>query len=312
MAQDIDQRIFSPDFLTLLEGMSIPPARSPHNPTPGGHLSRRHGASLEFSELRPYEPGDDLRTVDWNAYRRLQRLFVRRFQAERSQDVYILLDTSRSMGVEPEKFDAARRLAAACGFLATKQLDRVTLVPFAEVLTDRFVQSSRGTIPFELLAYLSHLETGGKTSIGSCAFGVAERMRRGALVIFITDLFDDAGLEAGLRALAMRNADVAFFHVYSGDEEQPAARGSVTLVDQETEEHYEITVDRGVARAYTEAFGRFVFETRDTIEGYGGQYLRARVDTPIEELILRFIEPRERFASHTASAPGRRATRFRR
>ncbi len=299
MAHGIDPRIFSPEFLRLLEGMSIPPTRSPHNPTPGTHLSRRHGASLEFSELRPYEAGDDLRSVDWNAYRRLKRLFVRRFQAERSQDVYILLDTSRSMGLDAEKFAVARRLAAACGFLASKQLDRLTLVPFADALTDRFVQSSRGTIPFELLAYLSRLETGGKTDIGSCAFGVAERIRRGALVVFVTDFFDNAGLEAGLRALALRNADAAFFHVYSGEESQPSPRGPVTFIDQETQERYEITVDRGTAKAYAEAFGRFIHETREMIEGYGGQYVNAPVDTPIEELMLRFIEPRERLATHT-------------
>lgn len=293
MKSEIDEDIFAPEFLSTLEGLSLPLARSPRNPIPGGHLSRRHGASLEFSELRPYEPGEDLRSVDWNAYLRLQKLFVRRYRAERSQDVYILLDTSRSMGVDPSKFAAARRLAAACGFLATRQLDRVTVVPFADALTDRFVQTRRGAIPLELLAYLSGMETGGLTSIGRCAFAVAEQLRRGALVIFITDFLDDQGLEDGLRALALRNADTVFFHVYTGEEERPDARGAVTLLDEETQERYEVTVDRQTARAYAETFGRFVMETRSLLEGYGAQYVRARIDTPLEQVLLSFIEPRE-------------------
>ncbi len=293
MKREIDEAIFAPEFLALLEGLTIPLTRSPRNPIPGGHLSRRHGASLEFSELRPYEPGEDLRSVDWNAYLRLQRLFVRRFRAERSQDVYLMLDTSRSMGVEDRKFASARRLAAACGFLATRQLDRVTLMPFSDAVDDRFVQTRRGTIPVELLEYLSGVTCAGQTSIGSCAFAVAEQIRRGALVIFITDFLDERGLEEGLRALAVRNADVVFFHVYTGEEEHPEARGPLTLQDEETRERYEITVDRAAARAYAEAFGRFALETRTLIEGYGAQYVRARIDTPLEEVLLSFIEPRE-------------------
>lgn len=207
--------------------------------------------------------------------------------------MYLMLDTSRSMGVEDRKFASARRLAAACGFLATRQLDRVTLMPFSDAVNDRFVQTRRGTIPVELLEYLSGVTCAGQTSIGSCAFAVAEQIRRGALVIFITDFLDERGLEEGLRALAVRNADVVFFHVYTGEEEHPEARGPLTLQDEETRERYEITVDRAAARAYAEAFGRFALETRTLIEGYGAQYVRARIDTPLEEVLLSFIEPRE-------------------
>ncbi|MFW5728187.1 MAG: DUF58 domain-containing protein [Spirochaetota bacterium] len=312
MNSEIDQAVFAPDFLGILEGLSLPLTRSPRNPLPGGHLSRRHGASLEFSELRPYEPGEDLRTVDWNAYLRLQKLFVRRYAAERSQDVYILLDTSRSMGVDTAKFTAARRLAGACGFLANRQLDRVTVVPFADALNDRFVQTRRGTIPLDLLAYLSGMKTGGRTSIGQCAFAVAEQLRRGALVIFITDLLDDHDLEEGLHALALRNADAAFFHVYTGEEERPDARGAVTLLDEETRERYEVTVDRRTARAYAETFGRFVMETRSLLKGYGAQYIRARIDVPLEQVLLSFIEPRERLRGGRRSYGGGRSNGGRR
>lgn len=292
MPSRIDSTVFPPEFLATLEGLTMPLSRSPRNPIPGGHLSRRHGASLEFSELRPYEPGEDLRSVDWNAYLRLQKLFVRRFRAERSQDVYILLDSSRSMGLDPEKFAAARRLAGACGFLATRQLDRVTLMPFAEAVTDRFVQTRRGNIPVELLEYLSELRTGGATSIGSCAYAAAEKLRRGGMVIFITDFLDEQALEGALKALSLRNADVVFFHVYTGDEEYPSPRGAVMLRDEETGERREMTVDRRLAREYAEAFGRFSLETRELIESYAGQYVRARIDTPLAQVLLRFIEAR--------------------
>src|SRR5690242_8595769 len=124
-AEQRSANFFDADFLKRLERLHLIAKRLSWMGAKGEHPSSRKGFSLEFSDYRTYERGDDLRYVDWNIYRRLDRLLLKVFTAEEELIVYLLVDTSRSMAEgDPVKIDYARRVAAAFGYIGLKNLDR--------------------------------------------------------------------------------------------------------------------------------------------------------------------------------------------
>ena len=125
------------EFLRKLDRLSLALGRDLVHGLMGEHLAQRRTSGIEFADYRAYSPGDDLRRVDWNAYARLGTLHVRQSQAEHDTDLYLLVDASPSMEFgQPSKFFAARRLAAALGYIALAHLDRVVLSAPGAATTD--------------------------------------------------------------------------------------------------------------------------------------------------------------------------------
>ena len=120
------ETFFDAEFLKKLERLRLIAKRLSWANAKGEHPSSRKGFSLEFSDYRRYQQGDDLRYVDWNIYRRLDRLLLKVFTADEEMNVYLLMDTSRSMAEgAPAKIDYAKKVAAALGYIGLKNLDRV-------------------------------------------------------------------------------------------------------------------------------------------------------------------------------------------
>src|SRR5688572_21853279 len=118
------ETFFDTDCLRKLERLHLIAKRLSWAGARGEHAASRKGFSLEFADYRRYQQGDDLRYIDWNIYRRLERLLLKVFTAEEEMNIYLLLDTSRSMA-EGTKIDYARKVAAAVGYIGLKNLDRV-------------------------------------------------------------------------------------------------------------------------------------------------------------------------------------------
>src|SRR2546430_6789302 len=126
------ENFFDAEFLKKLERLHLVANRLRWAGAKGEHSSSRKGFSLEFSDYRRYQHGDDLRYVDWNIYRRLDRLLLKVFTAEEEMNVYLLVDTSRSMAEgTPSKISYAKRVAAALGYIDLKNLDRVSGASFS-------------------------------------------------------------------------------------------------------------------------------------------------------------------------------------
>src|ERR1051325_6284500 len=127
--------ILSPDLLRRLEQLQLLAARRAKISARGERRSRARGQSVEFADYRNYVPGDDFRYLDWNLYGRLEKLFLKLYEEERELPVRIFLDASESMTFgEPRKFDFARQVAAAVGYVALCGFDRVSVVPFPNAL----------------------------------------------------------------------------------------------------------------------------------------------------------------------------------
>src|SRR6204780_2944332 len=123
--------ILTPQLLRQLEQFQLLATRRAKSTTRGERRSQARGQSVEFADHRNYVPGDDFRYLDWNLYGRLEKLFLKLYEEERELPVRIFLDASESMGFgEPRKFDFARQIAAAVGYVALRGFDRVSVIPF--------------------------------------------------------------------------------------------------------------------------------------------------------------------------------------
>src|SRR5712691_7914348 len=132
----MSNRLLTPELLRRLEQFQLLAARRAKSSARGERRSRARGQSVEFADYRNYTHGDDFRYLDWNLYGRLERLFLKLYEEERELPVRIFLDASESMTFgEPRKFDFARQVAAASGYVALCGFDRVSVIPFPEAET---------------------------------------------------------------------------------------------------------------------------------------------------------------------------------
>ena len=228
---------------------------------------------MEFADYRTYVHGDDFRYLDWNLYGRLDRLFLKLYEEERELPVRIFLDSSESMTFgEPRKFDFARQVAAAVGYVALSGFDRVSVIPFPDLAARAQSQETNpeGTkvLPYEAAARGALRSVRGKRSTmeyfrnltSLTAGGTAtlnESLRRGALearqagvAVVISDFLDPAGYEPGLTALVGRGFQVDLVQILALEELNPASYGDLKLVDSETGAIQEVTFGKYRLKAY--------------------------------------------------------------
>src|SRR5512140_2247693 len=155
--------LLTPELLRRLEQFQLLAARRAKSSSKGERRSRARGQSVEFADYRTYVHGDDFRYLDWNLYGRLERLFLKLYEEERELPVRIFLDASESMTFgEPRKFDFARQVAAAIGYVALSGFDRVSVVPFPDAVNG--VNTESGTRVAELAARGALRSVRGKRS----------------------------------------------------------------------------------------------------------------------------------------------------
>jgi uncharacterized protein (DUF58 family) len=278
--------LLAPEFLRKLERLSLVAKRSFRGQLKGEKRSPRRGSSVEFADYRDYTPGDDLRRVDWNTYARLERLFLKLFMEEEDLHVYLLVDSSRSMGFgEPSKLAYACRVAAALGYVGLTGEDRVGAALFAERPRAYFRPArGRGQV-MPLFRFLEGAQPEGETVFGASLREIALRTRRPGIAVVISDGFG-SDLEEGLKALLYRKFQVTLLHVLAPEEIDPPLVGDLKLIDAETGETREITVSVGLLRDYRRAVENFCARAQGFCHRYGADYLRAATETPFEDLIL--------------------------
>ena len=198
--------IFDAAFLRKLEMLALVSRRVFAGKSRGERRSSRRGGSVEFSDYRQYAPGDDFRAIDWNAYARLEHLFLKLFVEEEDLAVHVLLDASRSMdfGAPRTKLDLARKLAGALAYCALAGYDRAALWTFGgrpgDLEATPLVRGRARVFGlFDALERLEPREGGGAGAFSAAARAFVERKPRSGLVIVLSDLLDPEGVEDGLK-----------------------------------------------------------------------------------------------------------------
>jgi uncharacterized protein (DUF58 family) len=279
--------LFTPEFLAQLERLSLASKRAFRGRVKGERRSPRKGQSVEFSDYRAYGHGDDLRYVDWNIYGRTDRLHVKLFVDEEDLCLHLLVDASASMNFgRPSKLEYAVRLAAALGFVGLVNLERVGVGVLREQVAEGW-PPTRGRNQFMgLVDFLVKVEPGGRTSLNPGLANYAMRARDAGLAVVMSDLLDPNGYEAGLRALLERRFDIHVVHLLAPDEMNPEFAGDLRLIDSETGEIRELSVDGDALRAYRRRLHDFLERLETFCRTKEIEDHRVITDTPVEGFVL--------------------------
>jgi uncharacterized protein (DUF58 family) len=299
------ERLFTEDFLRRLERLALIARRASAGQTQGERRSPKRGQSVEFADFRPYVAGDDFRRIDWNAYARLERFFIKLLVEEEDLTVHILLDTSRSMDWgEPNKLWYAARVAGALGYIALAGLDRVTLsaigdaqgIPdggyfsphrgkrqalplfqFLETVVEK--QKNRPGRPVDPLQALRDYANNRAKDGGA---------QPGSLIL-ISDMENDGWIE-GLRALASRRFEITLIHVLAPEEVNPEISGDLKLIDSEDSSEVEITADYDLLSRYKTGLQEWQENLHRFCSARGILYIPLQTSLPLDDLLFAWLE----------------------
>jgi uncharacterized protein (DUF58 family) len=289
----IDPTVFDEGFLRQLERLLLIMKRPVRGGLKGGRRSVKRGQSVEFADFRDYSLGDDLRQLDWNVLARLEKLFIKLYVEEEDVTIHFLVDCSASMVAgRPPKLLFAKRAAAALGYIGLASEDRVAVTALAARAGRRQVALRGSGRVFRLLATLSSMQAAeGPTDLLAAARHAGAQLRGRGVVVLISDLLDP-GADKVIRELAATGSELIILHVLSPDELDPAMEGDVRLVDVETGDGIDVTIDLATIDDYKARLADWQAGFADLAAKRGATYVTVSTDVPLAELV--FAELRRR------------------
>ena len=280
------------EVIERLGNLSITAREAVESVLAGQHRSVRRGLSVEFAGHREYQPGDDLRHLDWLVWARSDRYDIRQYEEETKLRAAIVLDTSGSMGYASgaqTKLEYARALAAALGFLMIRQSDAVGLVTCDTAIREFLPPGSTMAHFLNVLAALEKVQPGGETSLATVMDEIAERFTRRGLVILISDAFDDP--EAFLKSiqhLRHRKQEVRLFQILDSEEQSFPFRGMIEFIGLEREPTLKLDGDR-VRAHYQEVFAQHQGRLRSGCHAAGVQLETCSTNQELFTVLIRAL-----------------------
>ena len=281
--------MLSDAFLTRLDALALR-MRHPASGGAGGlRRSKALGSSVEFSDFREYSIGDDVRRIDWNAYARFERLFLKLFMEEQEQQVHLILDASASMGFG--KWEPAKQLIETLGYLCLCGGDRVTVYAVADGAT-RHTRPLQGRHSYpELASFVEETRPEGKTALYASIAQTALPAGRG-MTVLVSDLLDEGGYQRALQSLLYRRQEVSVLQVMSHAEWEPLLEDVVELCDGETGARLVLSAGYETLRRYRETARAYVGEIAAFCRKYGMTHIFLLPEEPFEEQMLRELSRR--------------------
>lgn len=292
--------LLAPQELAALGGLEFVARHVVEGFLVGLHRSPHRGFSVEFAEHRAYQPGDDLRYVDWRMYARSDRHYVKQFEEETNLRAYLLVDASASMawssspGALPPKLWYAKQLSACLALLLLRQGDAVGLIGFDEKIRAHMGPRGGRRHWHDLLRALEPLEATGRTEAANALRDIAGRLPRRGLVVLCSDLLvDPESTRLALQFLRHRGHEVLVFHILDpGELELPGDRDA-RFVDPETGEELPVSVAH-LRNEYREAVERAIEEWRRALVPLGIDYTLLETDQPLVHALRTYLRKRER------------------
>ena len=274
-------------FLEKLERLTIQWQKSFPGLVGGHNISHFSGPGQEFLDHRQFHHGDDLRAVNWRAYLRLEKLFLKMFQVEPRIPVRLLLDCSNSMtagGVS--KFDYARKLAAALCYVGLVRLDTIALQPFADGLLDSFLCGGGRHRFIPAVNFLQDLKPAGRTNFFEVARQFITKYPQRGLLIIISDFLDETDCERPLQYLADFGHELILVQIWADEDREPPWMGELELEDAETGNKIELAFDEEARAQYTAAFDEHCDHLQRIALRNNGRYVGLATSVPIEQAIF--------------------------
>lgn len=283
-----DDDLFDDDFQRKLDYLALVSKRVFAGRMRAERRTKKTGSGVEFADHRDYQPGDDFRYLDWNVYQRFDRLLLRLFEEEEDLAIYFIVDASSSMGFgDGRKLRYAKRVAAALAYVGLANLDRVSIVSTTDKVLSRMPATRGKARIFKVFRFLKELKAEGHTDLeDALKTFVAQNKRRG-LVVLASDLYDPQGFERGINVLRYNKFDPFVVHVVDEEESRPKLAGDVLVYDCETGDEREVTVTARVLERFKAAYDEYLSDIDRFCTSKQVPYIRADVNTPFDELILR-------------------------
>ena len=291
--------LLTPELLRRLEQFQLLAARRAKSSARGERRSKARGQSVEFADHRNYAPGDDFRYLDWNLYGRLEKLFLKLYEEERELPVRIFLDASESMTFgEPRKFDFARQIAAAVGYVALCGFDRVSVIPFPDNKDETAIRGALRTVrgrksAMNFFQNITQLSAKGVANFNDALRRGALEARQAGVAVVLSDFLDPAGYEPGLTALVGRGFQVNAVQILAPEELSPSTFGDLRLVDAETGNIQEVTFGRYRMSSYQQMVQNFCQKLREYCQSRGINFFMASSNTALEYLLLKQLRQAE-------------------
>lgn len=282
------ERIFNEDFFSKLNKINLNINLKLSSGTQGGRKSKAKGVSVEFSDYREYMHGDDFRRIDWNAYGRFDKFFIKVFMEEREGIFNFFLDTSKSMDYGKEnKKNMALKIVAALSYVALNNLDRVNinLLDSGNIQVLKEVSGSRA---FQrIIKDLENISFDGTTSLTQ---SIRKRpIKNKGVSIVVSDFLDNLGLkdlEEALKYLAFKKQEIILIQVLALEEIKPELNGEITLIDSETNENIKISLTPNLIKEYEKTLYSYKKSIENLVKKYNGKFISVNSSMEIEEVIL--------------------------
>lgn len=279
------EKLFDQAFFTKLNQLAIAVNTHMTHGMGGGRKSNAKGTSVEFSDYREYMPGDDIRRVDWGAYGRLDKLYIKRFMEEKEGIFQIFIDTSNSMSFgEPPKSRTALQLAGALAYLVLNNLDRVYVSEMQEsTLTQGKGRAGKQAFR-QIMQELEAVEFDGRTNLNKA---IMSRQYQGSgISIVISDFLDEKGIEEAVKYLRYKKQQVVLIQVLARQEVEIEGDGVVNLLDMETGEEVRLSLNRTTIEQYNQALENMTERMNALARRYEMTFIRMLADEPLEKFLF--------------------------
>ncbi|SNC77272.1 Protein of unknown function DUF58 [Hymenobacter gelipurpurascens] len=287
--------MLTPEHLHALHNLPLAARQAAEGLLHGHHLSRRKGAGMEFSQYRPYQPGDDLRRLDWRLAARSDRYYIRESEVETSLTVHLVLDATASMNHRDDnglsKLDYSRLLCAALAYVATQQGDAVALTILHPSGLQHLPPRADARQLSRLYHALENVQAAGKFPDTTTLAPLTAR-RQPALLICVSDLYEeDEEIGRLLTRLRAAGGEVLILHLLARNEVEFTYRGAVTFEDLETGHTLQLDADQQ-RQAWQQQMQDWLRTTASQARRQGFDYYQMNTAAPLDQAMREFLRLR--------------------
>ena len=281
----METTVFDQEFFKKLNTLKMNLPMQLNQGMSGIRKSSAKGSSVEFSDFREYMLGDDIRRIDWNAYGRTDKLYIKQFMEEKEGIFQIFLDTSKSMVFgQVTKARTTLQITAALSYIILNNLDRVYI---NEMKENSITQGKgvTGTAAFSsILRDLERIQFEGKTTLNRTI--LSRPVRTGGTSIIISDFLDAQGIDEAMKYLAYKKQAIVLIQILAKEELEADYEGTLNMLDMETGERVKITMSNAAIRTYQQEVQRMQEKLKTLAGKYGAHYVFIQSDEKLLQVML--------------------------
>ena len=282
-----------PTYLEQLKKLNFLSRKKVSSIYVGGRKSIHQGRGIGVADHREYYPGDDFRSIDWKLYGRVERLYVKRYEEEKSLTLRMLIDTSASMRfttTDITKFDYAGSIAAGFAYIAMNRYEKFTASMYSNTVQE-VMQAKKGKMQFfRMIDLLNNSRQRGETNLKKCMAQYTSMIKSKSFIVVISDFMEPIEtLIEGIYRIAKHSREAILIQVLDPGEFNLKWRDDIRFEDMETDESERAYLSPGFKREYKRRLDAHILSIRETCDDTGLAFFSLRTDTPLLNAFINII-----------------------